>query len=268
MHAYVVTSALNRGAHKQFSWAELRAVSEMAASTEDNDRDLTLTLQAMAATEDALVEEGVYEVVTVGTATITEPEAASQSMHIVSQTEVEMSRYVIKWLEQADHRYRALFHERICQLASERRTYALSKRLQGTVTPVYESKLFGFRILWTTIRRQAPSMPAIFVWYVCTHDRISYFAERIDTSLSRMVQRPVLSSTQSGDECMELTEATVLLDPLRNTPLRVHACLTAELRQISDKEGWQPPLRLTQKQRTINSDIGSVLLVGRSGKHS
>ena len=225
------------------------------AADEDQDRKFELSMQAIASCEALIEEDYTYDIST--ELLVTSPPVVSQSATLAS---VEMSRSVVKWLGLADHRYKCMFDERMGQLASGARSYALSKRLQGTTTPVYESKLFGFRILWTPVRRQYRTEPTVFVWYVCTHDRISYYADRIDTSLTRMVQRPALS-----DYCMLLTEATVLLDPLRNTPLRVHACAAAELRQIADEGSWVPPLRLTQKQRAINSESGSILLVGRSG---
>ena len=249
-----MTDLLLHGTPKQFSWAELKAASEMAAD-EDHDREFELSMQAMVSRDASIEEDYTYD----GSVEllVTSPSVASQSVPLAS---VEMSRSVVKWLGLAGHRYKCMFDERMGQLASGARSYALSKRLQGTTAPVYESKLFGFRILWTPVRRQDRTEPTVFVWYVCTHDRISYYAERIDTSLSRMMQRPALS-----DHCMLLTEATVLLDPLRNTPLKVHACAATELRQITDGGSWMPPLRLTQKQRAINSESGSVLLVGRSG---
>ena len=250
-----VTGLLLQGTSKQFSWAELKAASEMAAD-EDQDREFELSMQAMTSSETLADEDYTYDVPSMELPVAT-TSAVSQSATLAG---VEMSRSVVKWLGQAAHRYKCMFDERVGQLASGARSYALSKRLQGTTAPVYESKLFGFRILWTSVRRQDRTEPTVFVWYVCTHDRISYYADRIDISLSRMVQRPALS-----DHCMLLTETTVLLDPLRNTPLRVHACAAAELCQITDEGGWAPPLRLTQKQRAINSESGSILLVGRSG---
>ena len=249
-----MTGLLLQGAPKQFSWAELKAASEMAAD-EDQDHEFELSMQAMTTSETLAEEDYTYNEPCELPITTTSP--VSQSATLAG---VEMSRSVVKWLGLADHRYKCMFDERVGQLASGARSYALSKRLQGTTAPVYESKLFGFRILWTSVRGQDRTEPTVFVWYVCTHDRISYYADRIDISLSRMVQRPALS-----DHCMLLTEATVLLDPLRNTPLRVHACAAAELRQITDEGSWVPPLRLTQSQRAINSESGSVLLVGRSG---
>ena len=249
-----MTGLLLHGTPKQFSWAELKVASEMAAD-EDQDREFELSMRALASSDEFIEEGYSYD------ESIELPVATTS---VVPQSAppagVEMSWSVVKWLGLADHRYKCMFDERVGQLASGARSYALSKRLQGTTAPVYESKLFGFRILWTSVRRQDRTEPTVFVWYVCTHDRISYYADRIDTSLSRMVQRPALS-----DHCMLLTETTVLLDPLRNTPLRVHACAAAELCQITDEGGWAPPLRLTQKQRAINSESGSVLLVGRSG---
>lgn len=71
---------------------------------------------------------------------------------------IELSSTVVKWLASADHSYRVLFQKKIALLAEGNRSYALSKRLQGCVYPVFETKLDdGWRILWTVNRRDNAS---------------------------------------------------------------------------------------------------------------
>lgn len=60
-----------------------------------------------------------------------------------------------KWVNQADQKYKELFQRRMDQLLQGLRSYyALSKRLQGSVSPIHEAKQdAGMRILWKPLRR-------------------------------------------------------------------------------------------------------------------
>ena len=71
------------------------------------------------------------------------------------QRGLERAQAVVRWLDKADAAYRAMFLRRVQRLAQGARSYALSKRLQGTTEcPIYECKLdAGQRILWTQLRR-------------------------------------------------------------------------------------------------------------------
>jgi ankyrin repeat protein len=66
---------------------------------------------------------------------------------------VEFAPLTMKWLARADKKGREMLLGRIKRLAEGRRSYALSKRLQGTQNPIYEAKLGGQRILWTKLKR-------------------------------------------------------------------------------------------------------------------
>ena len=107
---------------------------------------------------------------------------------------VELSRAVVKWVNHADERYKRL--QRIDQLAQGLRSYALSKRLQGSDHP-------GMRILWNPLQREVDSEKGcsrrLLVWFVSSHDRVS----RCVSNICRF---------------LFLTEKTVLLDPLKNSP--------------------------------------------------
>jgi len=82
------------------------------------------------------------------------PSVKSSEIKVTSFWIVELTRSVVKWVGTADEKYKRLFKRRIDQLSQGLRSYALSKRLQGSDQPIYESKLdAGMRILWTPLRR-------------------------------------------------------------------------------------------------------------------
>ena len=73
---------------------------------------------------------------------------------VPSVMNVEFTETVMKWLQNADSRYREMFSDRIERLAQGERSYMLAKRLKGCSSPVFEAKLdAGQRILWTQLRR-------------------------------------------------------------------------------------------------------------------
>ena len=293
---YVVISAIPKpgtSCRPSFSWVALKVRSDIAGGDEEQklleQQFKALTDQVINMSEDAtdgMADEAFeYEDLK---QQVTKPTEAAPAKPCMTYTIVEMSKSVIKWLESADLKYKKIFSERIDRLASGDRTYALAKLLQGTFALIYESKLFGFRILWTPIMRNDSKESRIFLWFVSTHDKVSYCADRIDSSFSRMDKKPQRchwdhSSSASEflsyndndksptgvsklDQYLHVTEDTVLLDPLRNTPLRVHTTSSVKLSMIAGEERWTPPLRLTQKQQDINGICGSVLILGRSGK--
>lgn len=60
-----------------------------------------------------------------------------------------------------------------------------------------------------------------------------------------------------------VTVPEVLLDPRGNTPLMVYDIMVHELPELKTK--WQPPMRLTNKEKSIVVTDGLVTIVGRSG---
>ena len=82
---------------------------------------------------------------------------------------VEFTETVMKWLHNADTRYRVMFSNRIERLAQGERSYMLAKRLKGCNNPVFETKLdAGQRILWTHLLR-ANENPSIIVCYTIVY---------------------------------------------------------------------------------------------------
>lgn len=76
---------------------------------------------------------------------------------------VEFTETVMKWLQNADSRYRIMFSDRIERLAQGERSYMLAKRLKGCTSPVFETKLDSAqRILWTQLLRKNEN-PSIIV---------------------------------------------------------------------------------------------------------
>ena len=76
---------------------------------------------------------------------------------------VEFTETVMKWLQNADSRYRIMFSDRVERLAQGERSYMLCKRLKGCTSPVFETKLDSAqRILWTQLLRKNEN-PSIIV---------------------------------------------------------------------------------------------------------
>lgn len=83
--------------------------------------------------------------------------------NVAAVLNVEFTETVMKWLQNADSRYRIMFSDRIERLAQGERSYMLAKRLKGCNSPVFETKLDrGQRILWTQLRRKNEN-PSIIV---------------------------------------------------------------------------------------------------------
>ena len=68
---------------------------------------------------------------------------------------IELSKKTLDWWNGALGPYRDMFHMRMRSLMVGRRSYALCKRLQGSDVPIFESKLYGHRILWSLVKRNA-----------------------------------------------------------------------------------------------------------------
>jgi hypothetical protein len=63
---------------------------------------------------------------------------------------------------------------------------------------------------------------------------------------------------------MVLGNDTILLDPLANTPLKIHQLSSTEIDKL-ELEKWTPPFRLTTEEKQIVQTPGTVLVLGRSG---
>ena len=290
---YAVISAIPAPGTTPFSWFALKMRADIAGGDEEQkeleQQFRAITDQAMIASmsEDSTADgmaDAAFAYEDLKQEVIT-PNQAAPANQCNKYEDVEMSKSVLKWLGVATPEYHDTFWKRIDRLASGDRTYALAKRLQGSESLIYESKLFGFRILWTPIMRDDSKVSRIFIWFVSTHDKVSDYAERIDSSFTRMDKKPQLCSWDRAsestfyddqspaaepcngfDQYLRVTEDTVLLDPLRNTALKVHTTSSDKLSMIAGEERWIPPLRLTQKQRDIKDVCESVLILGRSGE--
>ena len=72
---------------------------------------------------------------------------------------------------------------------------------------------------------------------------------------------------QSVGDSIELTEDMCLLDPLRNSPLKIYVTATENMKLVGARKIniSKFPLRLNQMEKAVNSHAGTVLLLGRSG---
>ena len=84
---------------------------------------------------------------------------------------------------------------------------------------------------------------------------------QIEKAQSRMTNSV---SFTDGSNILKLSDEYVLLDPVGNVPLKLYITLSNELHMFK-QDGWIPPLRLTPKEKEVNAQSGTVLLLGRSG---
>ena len=175
---------------------------------------------------------------------------------------IELSKQTLDWWKRAHGQYKDMFRRRMDSLTAGRRSYALSKRLQGSDLPLFESKLYGHRILWSLVKRDA--VPSVLVWCVSTHNDVSRRIGLINRSFARMAQHRNASAAVETVRWIAVADDEVLLDPFSNAPMKLFEARADEL-AVSVASKWSPPLLLSAKQREINSQRGSVLLLGRSG---
>ena len=94
----------------------------------------------------------------------------------------------------------------------------------------------------------------------CVHARTDEASMRLNRQLSSAGS--LFQGHQAG-QALLLDGDTVLLDPMANTPLKIHE---ADIRQLGSKECLESlPLRLTAAENAIIEKSGSVLVLGRSG---
>jgi hypothetical protein len=87
----------------------------------------------------------------------------------------------------------------------------------------------------------------------------------INRSFSRLTYRD--ASAIGAVRWIDVADDEVLLDPFGNAPIKLFEAKADEL-SISVSAAlkkWSPPLLLSAKQRKINAQRGSVLVLGRSG---
>lgn len=192
---------------------------------------------------------------------------------------IEISNPTMKWLEKQDSKYSSMFWAKIDELSTGRRSYALSKRLKGTTHPIYETKLdSGMRILWTQLRRQSEA-PSLIIWFVSKHDDVSKYLRVMNDYFSRQ-KKMIVEIVLGGDnktgrtKCetqgnkLELSEDMTLLDPIGNSPLKIFTARRDQLGLICTSNfNGKLPLRLSSMEKEVNKRIGTVLLLGRSGKY-
>lgn len=160
------------------------------------------------------------------------------------------------------------------QLAQGQRGYALSKALVGCKFPQFETKLdSGQRILWTDLRRGSKEdfQESILVWCVSKHDKVSHNMNQIDRACLKLSQTPTVVSRVGihllDHTVLQIDVDAVLLDPAGNTPLKLYTTSRSTLSQLSvhDDADWQPMLRLSRREREVSEQVGTVLVLGRSG---
>jgi len=204
---------------------------------------------------------------------------------------IMLTRSVIKWFNRADSVYRGFFLRRMRQFANGEyeRSQKLRKNLTGCKHIIYEAYLeqkVAQRILFTECRikdDEGNVTTSILVWYVAKHDYVPRYMGQIDKAEARMNDQFTASASQlidenrsrdgdggdnegkfEGADAMVLGDDTILLDPLANTPLKIHQLSSTEIDKL-ELEKWTPPFRLTTEEKEIIQTPGTVLVLGRSG---
>ena len=70
---------------------------------------------------------------------------------------IELTKQTLDWWNRAQGQYNDMFSCRMQSLMTGRRIYTLAKRLHGSDLPIFETKLYGHRILWSLVERNAAS---------------------------------------------------------------------------------------------------------------
>lgn len=122
----------------------------------------------------------------------------------------------------------------------------------------------AFRILWTE------EGDKIVVWFVAKHKEVSRLMKLIDDAKSRTARQQVpesLISELRNDELLPQTTAPrseVLLDVCGNVPLKCYDVMQQNISDIS-LESWTPKLHLSEEERDVVEQLGTILVLGRSG---
>ena len=185
---------------------------------------------------------------------------------------IKLTSDVLKWYRHADSKISELFLCRLQQLAAGDRSKILSKRLVGSKNfAIFETYLdqghSAQRILFTETRESIGN--GILIWYVSKHKHVSRYMKHIDEADARL-DRPLDSalslfgvSSNTLEGVMLLNDDTVLLDPMANTPLKLH---DAEVYMLTTKQNLEGlPMRLTSAEKAIIEKPGTVLVLGRAG---
>lgn len=261
------------------SWSSLRNLNNSRLAEVDHLDELLATgerLEAAAAMAAALEDENDTDVDGAQEADDYESQSTFDAAHesaslasdnVTPRTKIHLSADVVKWLRQADGKYRDFFVRRVQQLSAGDRSRILEKHLKGSSSTIYETYLeqkSGHRILW-----QYESADSILIWYVAKHKSVSRLMRLIDDSQSRSARQRISASAlpelAESNECAgENQSRNILLNPRGNVPLKVYKIDSSELEQIVDPD-WSPQLYLTHEERNIVEEVGTVLLLGRSG---
>jgi hypothetical protein len=180
----------------------------------------------------------------------------------------QMTSHVVKFLQQGDKKYRSFFVRRMQQLAAGERSRILQKPLKGSKSIIYETYLeqkSGHRILWTE-----EEDGRIVIWYVAKHKQVSRLMQLIDDSKSRSARQHIpeslVAELQNEDLLPQRNESKreVMLDIFGNVPLKIYDINFDSISDIK-RESWSPRLHLTDEERDIVEEEGTVLVLGRSG---
>jgi len=191
---------------------------------------------------------------------------------------VFLSKMVIDWFRKInDNKLSSLAITRFRELeltAQDQESYKLKKGLKGGNSKqiIFEAKLdSGMRILYTIRYAKASEKETILAWYICKHDEVNRRKILIEQSFARgdaglamyrAMEFNTDEPTVQGD-LEEEEEDHVYLNPHANVPLKEYQISLDEMQLL--KNNWTPPVRLTNKERMVVEQDGTVSLLGRSG---
>ena len=190
---------------------------------------------------------------------------------------IMLTAHVIRWFrgKATETHHRKVFCRRMEQLANGERSRILSKRLTGSKHTIFESYFemtgAGRRILWTECMDEG-GVPSILIWFVSKHKHVQKRMQQIDSSLAdrrNQVMRSQAVSRQGDAEphgVLVLQDGNeVLLDPERNSPLKIYELPRDSISSYADDDDWAPDMKTTVAEKIVLGKPGTVLVLGRSG---
>jgi hypothetical protein len=258
---------------KSFSWSSFRELQETRVSDKSEIEGLLETEEKLGAAmklaleeEDDVLNDDSNEELSEDSGKGKITRTSAKECDITIKTTIHLSSDVVKWLRQADMKYREFFVRRIQQLQNGDRSRILAKRLRGSESTIFETYLeqkSGHRILW-----QDETNERILIWYVAKHKHVSRLMRLIDDSESRSMRQRVEASSVLDSKTNDYEDISqtnrVVLNPRGNVPLKVYELKADSITDVLDAS-WSPQLYLSKEEKSIVEASGTILLLGRSG---
>jgi hypothetical protein len=101
---------------------------------------------------------------------------------------------------------------------------------------------------------------------VSKHQRVPHYLSIMDEYFARQKQTLVRScEMESVCDALQLGEDTCLLNPTKNSPMKIFQVRRHEFASVAQKGVKGLQMRLSKHEQYVNDIPNSVLLIGRSG---